>query len=407
MSIQEEPNKLPSILLLDEKKKIAVLNNEHLTIFQAIKKELESDKYNSPVTMQNFKSMKESSNELGKTSKFISKFRIEKKQSEMTEINEFDKNLKGYCSLIDEQQLTIKAGLNVFEEETRKKILALVTEHLEFKCNEQSLRVEFRNINISDMTLSKYATAKMQISKAGKEEVAKRVNEKLALQNKIDNRILSLENECLKANIEPLTAEHIQGFLYENDETYKIKLDSLISAEISRNERVKEQAKIKADNEAKEKVLQEQKAEKAELEARYSSRIRTAQKDDLLIINIELQSYSGAATFDLKQESNKRLIELEKLEELEKEPIKEDIQEIQEQQEQQEQHLRDIAKERPAEPTKPAEPIKKEVAKDGKVERTLSIKIKVPEKATNEQVIKAVIGMIKADKLPLEMLQVN
>lgn len=71
--------------------------------------------------MDNFSVMKESSNDLGKTSKLISRFRIDKKNSEMEDINIFETNFKSYCTLIDAKQTEIKQGLEVFEAEIRSK----------------------------------------------------------------------------------------------------------------------------------------------------------------------------------------------------------------------------------------------------------------------------------------------
>lgn len=245
MSNNEQPKNLPIELILEEKKKIIVFNSEHENILEHIKNELDADKYNSIVTMDNFSSMKESSNELGRMTKLISRFRIDKKNSEMEDINIFESNFKAYCSLIDEKQTEIKQGLEVFEAETRKQILEVCQKYLVEQYKEQDLRVEFRTIDISDMTLSRYATAKMAISKQGKDEIDKRINEKVTLQNKVDNRILSLENICLKSGIETLTVEHIQGFLFEADDKYEIKLKLLIDAEVKRSEAVK--ARVEAE----------------------------------------------------------------------------------------------------------------------------------------------------------------
>lgn len=328
MSTNEQPKNLPIEILLEEKKKIVVFNSEHQNILEHITNELKADKYNSIVTMDNFNSMKESSNELGKMSKLISRFRIDKKNSEMEDINTFDTNFKSYCSLIDEKQTEIKKGLDVFEAETRKQILEVCQKYLVEQYKEQDLRVEFRTIDISDMTLSKYATKNMAISKNGKDEIDRRINEKIALQNKVDNRILSLENICLKAGIEPLTVEHIQGFLFETDEKYEIKLKLLIDAEIKRNEATKQKAEAKVREEIKQEQVQ------------------------------------NTTPFE--------------------EEVKEPVKEVE-------------------------QPIKKEipVATDGKVEKTLSIKIRVPESATDAQIIGAVINMIKADKFPIDNIEVN
>ena len=142
--------------------------------------------------MDNFPNMKESSLELGKISKAISRFRIDKKDSEMQDINLFDVNFKSYCTMIDVKQSEIKKGLEIFEAETRKQILEVCTKYLVEQYKEKDLRVEFRIIDILDMTLSKYATKTMTIAKPAKDEIDKRINEKLALQNKVDLRLSNL-----------------------------------------------------------------------------------------------------------------------------------------------------------------------------------------------------------------------
>ena len=342
MSTNEQPNSLPIELFLEDKKKIVVFNSEHENILEHITNELKAPKYNSIVTMDNLADMKESSSELGKISKSISRFRIDKKDSEMEDINLFDANFKSYCALIDAKQTEIKKGLEVFEAETRKQILEVCTKYLVEQYKEKDLRVEFRIIDISDMTLSKYATKTMTIAKPAKDEIDKRINEKLALQNKVDLRLSNLENICLRAGIEPLTIEHIQGFLFETDEKYEIKLKVLIDAEIKRSEA----AKIKVQEETRKEVAEEQ------------------NQDPMPFIKNE------APCSQEVQERVNKLLEIQK----ENEPIK---------------------KESPV------------VAEDGKIEKTLSIKIRVPQKATDEQIIRAVIKMIKADTLPIENIEVR
>lgn len=139
MSNNEQPNNLPIELFLEEKKKIVVFNFEHENILEHIKNELKVPKYNSIVTMDNFSDMKESSNELGRISKSISRFRIDKKNSEMEDINIFETNFKSYCTLIDAKQAEIKKGLEVFEEQTRKQILEVCTKYLIEQYREQNL----------------------------------------------------------------------------------------------------------------------------------------------------------------------------------------------------------------------------------------------------------------------------
>ena len=258
---------------LDGSLPIIALNKEMETLEKAVIKELEKPEFNSIVTMQNFKAMKESSLLLGRSAKQISDFRIAKVKSESQDIKTFEDSLKKITKMFIEKQDIIKAGLDVFEEETRQKIKAECIAYFNQYAYEKQIRQEFLNISLEDMTLSKYATNTLKISKAGIEEVEKRANAQLTLQTKVDNRLLSLENECLKAKIEPLTKEHIQGFLYADDTEYEIKLRNLIVSEISRNEAIK----LKAEAEAKQReaeLLAKAEEEKKEAVAQAKEEVR-------------------------------------------------------------------------------------------------------------------------------------
>lgn len=300
---------VPSIF--DYSNNIAVINGNISIVEKQLNEMLNENRFNSPVTMQNFSSMKESSQVLGKMAKQISDFRIAKVKLESQDIKLFEDSLKKFTNMFKEKQETIKSGLDVFEEQTRQKVLQVCKEYFEEFSLQVELRQEFRNIDLSDMTQTGYATATFKISKKGIDEVERRVNIQLTLQTKVDNRLLNLENECLKVGIEPLTEQHIKGFLFATDEEYQSQLKELIESEIKRNEAIKQRAAEQAEKDAKEKVLNEQKALKDELEARYLSRIRTATIEQLIMINLELKSYDDNATYELKQLSEKRQLEIE------------------------------------------------------------------------------------------------
>lgn len=296
---------------LDGNLQILVLNKSMEDLEKEVLVELEKNEYNSIVTMENFKQMKESSQFLGKVAKQISDFRIAKVKEESQDIKLFEDSLKKFTNMFKEKQETIKIGLDVFEEQTRIKVVAVCGVYFLEYCDKVELRQEFRNIDLSDMTQTGYATATFKISKKGIDEVERRVNIQLTLQTKVDNRLLNLENECLKVGIEPLTEQHIKGFLFASDEEYQKQLKELIYHEMKRNEAIKQRAAEQAEKDAREKVLNEQKALKTELEARYLSRIKTATIDQLIMINLELKSYDDNTTYELKQLSEKRQLEIE------------------------------------------------------------------------------------------------
>lgn len=393
---------------LQTDKNILVLNKEHESILESVKKELELNKYNSIVTQDNCDSMKDSRKELNATIKYMDRFRIDKVKAETTDIKMFEDNCKIYKGLIEAKVESIDKGLIVFKEKEEALVQKLCKEYmLDFANNKAWLREEFLNkVDVSDMKLKGYiSTTTETINKKGRDEVEKRVNAQLTLQNKVDLRLSNLENECLKANIAILSKEHVQGFLLDSDEHYNNKLNLLIEIEIKRAEaerkKIKEEAKVKADKEAKDKLIAEQKALKQELEARYQSRIRNATLDQLIVINLELKSYDAVATYELKQQCVQREKDLEE----QKKALENKSQEVNEKP--QEQHLRDIAKEEPKPILKQSdETTTEKKAVNGKIERVLSIKIKVPEDATKEQVINGVVKMIKDDKLPLSSFEI-
>lgn len=298
-------------VFFDDKKTIIAINNNLTEIETCIISFLNENRFNSITTMDNFKVMKESSQFLGKVAKQISDFRIAKVKEETQDIKLFEDSLKKFTQMFKDKQDAIKSGLDIFEEQTRQKVLLVCKEYFEEFTLQVGLRPEFKNINLDDMTQTGYATATFKISKKGIEEVERRVNIQLTLQTKVDNRLLNLENECLKNSIEPLTEQHIKGFLFASDEEYQTQLKSLIDSEIIRNEAIKKRADEQAEKDAKEKLLNEQKALKSELEARYLGRIRTATIDQLIMINLELKSYDDSATWELKKLCNDRQLELE------------------------------------------------------------------------------------------------
>ena len=227
--------------------------------------------------MENFKVMKEAATELNKTSDFISDFRISKKDSEMKDINLFDFNLKKYCSLIQEKRETINKGLKVFQDETKKKVLEVCISFLNECYTQLNIREEFKKVSVLDMTATKFMTTTGNISKPGKDEVIARVNIVNLLQSKVDMRIMQLENECYKAGLKaPLTKEHIQGFIQAKDEVYATQLNNLIQSEVRRQKQIEEQ--IQKELEDKQKVENAKAQEVKEEIEKFNAGIKPVEK---------------------------------------------------------------------------------------------------------------------------------
>jgi hypothetical protein len=393
MSANEKPIKSKELIVLESTKKIVEFNKTFEQLKDEVIEQLKENKYNSIITLDNFDVMKKTSQELGKIAEYVSRFRIDKVREESVEIQNFEKNFKELTKIIEAKQETIKEGLSVFEELTRKQINLVCEDYLTTQIETLKLRLEFQNIDISDMTQRKFMTATGAISAAGKAEIESRVNLKLALQNKVDLRLSNLENICHRAGIEPLLKEHIQGFLFDDDESYNKKLDSLVETEIKRSETAKkktaEEERIKAEQEARQKLKDEQEAFKRELTATYTDRIKNATLSELITINLDLKAYEDYATYELKKLCNQRQLEIEN--QNKPAPVDETPQE---------EHLKSITKEPVREVVKEVEqPIKKEVpvVADEKVTKTISMEVNVKATVPDELVLKHIFGLIGND----------
>ncbi|MCT7911681.1 DUF1351 domain-containing protein [Arcobacter lacus] len=320
---------------------LTILNlNANMEQFKnAVIKELEKNEYNSIVTTENTDKMDKTAKFLSKVATQISDFRIAKVKEETEHIAVFENSLKALTKMFTDKRTKIKEGLSVFEDKQKKIIKEVCITYFNQYCLEVGLKEKFQNINLEDMTQTGFMTASGAISKKGKEEVEKRVQVQLNLQNKVENILMMLEKQCLKADIEPLTEQHIQGFILADDDTYMRNLNMLIESELKRAE----QSKAKQEQKLRQKIESETSAKNAPVKE------------------------TELTPFD------------EPVQEV-KEEIKEEVKTI-------------------------LNPY--HVPNDEKVMKTLSCTIRVSKDATDEQVINAVIRMIKDDKFPLENIEVN
>lgn len=97
------------------------------------------------------------------------------------------------------------------------------------------------------------------------------VDAELAKQFTHDSRILTIENRCLRADINPpLGKVHLGGDFWENDAIFEAKLDQLVSAEITRREEMAERIKIALKKQEQDKIdaaIAKERAEAAKKQA--------------------------------------------------------------------------------------------------------------------------------------------
>ncbi|WP_372809293.1 hypothetical protein, partial [Litorivivens sp.] len=107
-------------------------------------------------------------------------------------------------------------------------------------------------------------------------EVLARATADKSLQDRTEMRLLKLENESYKAGLHaPLTRDHVNTFIFADDETYSTELSRVIAAEIGRQEatekRIEEKrAKEQAPPPAEERQIDIEEVAPREVEAESS-----------------------------------------------------------------------------------------------------------------------------------------
>ena len=153
-------------------------------------------------------------------------------------LKEFELQAKELESLCEESRQKLLSQTKVFEDKKKKRALELISvlkSELETKYGIKEgfeIEVPFDLAILSNLT-------KSGLSKKAKDEVDARVFQAKQHQDKIDNRLLTLESICYKGGLQvPLTRENINHFLMDSDDDiYLNKLVSLIKNEISRLEK--------------------------------------------------------------------------------------------------------------------------------------------------------------------------
>lgn len=206
-------------------------------------------KYQIEVTEENLSEAKKMATELNKLSTVINKTKSEKIREISAPIDVLKAAASEVIDMLQEGREKLLEQIKVFEDKTRIKVKELIGEEFAGRMNELNIKPEFRNINPDDFVQLSFITKTGSLTKAAKEAVAAKVGELKMLQDKVDMRLLQLENASLKAGLKsPLRRDHVEPFLMAPDDQYEIQLSRIIGIEVSRQ----------AETETKFKVEQNQ-----------------------------------------------------------------------------------------------------------------------------------------------------
>lgn len=205
--------------------------------FEAVKAQLLEgiQKYEIEVTEENLPEAKKMATELNKLSTVINKVKSNKVKEISAPIEIFKNQVSELVEICQNGREKILAQVKVFEDQTRIKVKELIDQEFASQLDAAGIRHEFRNVTIEDLVGISKISKSGSLTKGAKDDVAKKVADIKALQDKVDMRLLQLENAGLKAGLKsPLRREHVEPFIMAPDDQYDIHLSRIISIEVSR-----------------------------------------------------------------------------------------------------------------------------------------------------------------------------
>jgi Protein of unknown function (DUF1351) len=213
----------------------------------------------TPETIQGGKTL---AADFRKTSKALMAAWKEKRAVSIADVLKADDEVKSLCKLLDEGADEISDQVKAIEAETKELCADLLKQELLSQWETLGVENEFRKSSFIDMALLGNIN-KDKLTKGAKTEIATRASLDKAMQDKIASRLNELELRCLKNDIVPsLSRSNVEHFLFADD--FSARLDSIISAEISRKAEAERRMREKLEAEKQKAIDDALKAQQAE-----------------------------------------------------------------------------------------------------------------------------------------------
>lgn len=212
--------------------------------FDEVAKQLDADleRYqNVIVTEDTLAKDKQLATDLNKRAGEIKRARIDKAKELKKPISEFEEQMK----TLEQKCLDVREKINDQVKEFERKKLASCSEQLDAWRTELRDSMEIEPVHFmaefDDLIKLTNLTKGGKLTKGAKEQLEQRVKEELMFQQRTESRLVKLENECLKAGLDaPLTRENVEAFLYQDNDMYDQRLQSLIENEKQRQQKARE-----------------------------------------------------------------------------------------------------------------------------------------------------------------------
>lgn len=260
--------------------------------FDGAKARLEArlEPFKTVVTEDTIAQAKKEKAEINKLRKSIDDARkIETAKATVT-VRAFQEKMEDLVKMCEEGYSHLNDQINKFESVIKDRLLGFLKDELMDQWEGLRVEKEFQVSTVDHLALLSNCNDAGMPNKKTKEAVKQLAMNDLAMQNKVDMRLIQLENEGLKAGVKGLSRVHVDGFLFADDETYKQRLQLLIEQEVKREE----ESKARFIEENKPIVIQQQ----AEPEPKISNE-EYSQEYETFPVSEEKAIYLLTAVFEV------------------------------------------------------------------------------------------------------------
>jgi hypothetical protein len=225
--------------------------------FEKAKERLEAElvRFDIVVTADTLADDKKLPTEINKIKSHIDTMRKQAVADISAPIKKFDADMKALVTMCEDRRQAILTQIANFERETEKKVVGLMDQYRAELFEQLGVREEFYRAEHDDLVKPSALTQGGKLRKQERDEIQRRVQADLAVQNQTDRRMMELENRSFRAGLKsPLTRDHVRPFLFSPDETYNEEIDRIIGAELNRQHETEERlrADIEEQNRRKE-----------------------------------------------------------------------------------------------------------------------------------------------------------
>ena len=188
--------------------------------------------------------------------KRLNRIRIDETKRLSAPISEMGEKVAALATIVQATIDGIAAQVEKYERQEREWCRAEMVAVLKAQYDALGVRDEFQTGDVGPCVGLNKRT------KTGLGASSKRLIELMAKdcrgqQDKIDGRVARLEADCAAAGIQPMTREHVAGFLHDTDDAYTRKLAALIQIDVKRAKDAEEKARERIAAEEKAKAKKE------------------------------------------------------------------------------------------------------------------------------------------------------